>query len=62
MKHITTFKDNDKEKATVVSSVIIEEQSNAEDTLCAITTTNHVEVNDLLLILMHKIYRFQRGI
>ena len=40
------FKDKDREKAKVASSVIIEKPSNEEDILCATMTTNYVEVNE----------------
>ena len=41
-----SFKD-DKEKANVGSSVIIEEPSDAKDILCTTMAADHVEVNDV---------------
>ena len=40
------FKNKHKEKANVISSVIIEEPSNVKDILCATMAADHVEVND----------------
>ena len=42
-----SFKDKDKEKANVVSSVIIKEPLDAKDILYATMATDHVEVNDV---------------
>ena len=38
-----SFKDKDKEKANVASSVIIEETSDAKDILCTTMAADHVE-------------------
>ena len=49
-----SFKDKDKEKANVVSSVIIKEPLDAKDILCATIATDHAKVNGASILSMHR--------